>query len=112
MWISCTDVVRTFLLLSMWHSELLNVRTSSMVRNSRNLLKSLGNGICSVSFSDWGQFFLRDVTVSPPPPTHWSSTRTHTTKTQQQNSVAWVRERTIPTEGPPLADEISAIFWG
>jgi hypothetical protein len=28
----------------------------------------------------------------------------------QPNSVAWVRERTIPTERPPLVDEVSANF--
>jgi hypothetical protein len=28
----------------------------------------------------------------------------------RKNSVAWVRERTIPTERPPLVDEVSAIF--
>jgi hypothetical protein len=27
------------------------------------------------------------------------------------NSVAWVRERTIPTGRPPLVGEVSAIFW-
>jgi hypothetical protein len=27
---------------------------------------------------------------------------------KQTNSVAWVRERTIPTEGPPLVGEVSA----
>jgi hypothetical protein len=26
--------------------------------------------------------------------------------------VAWVRERTIPTERPPLVDEVSTNFWG
>jgi hypothetical protein len=28
------------------------------------------------------------------------------------NSVAWVRELTIPTEQPPFVREVSAIFWG
>jgi hypothetical protein len=28
------------------------------------------------------------------------------------NSVAWVRELTIPTERPPLAGEVSANFCG
>jgi hypothetical protein len=28
------------------------------------------------------------------------------------NSVAWVRERAIPTELPPLVGEVSANFWG
>jgi hypothetical protein len=31
---------------------------------------------------------------------------------KQTNSVARVRERTIPTERPPLANEVSANFWG
>jgi hypothetical protein len=33
---------------------------------------------------------------------------------QLTNSVAWVRERTIPTERPPLVREVSANFadWG
>jgi hypothetical protein len=29
-----------------------------------------------------------------------------------KNSVALVRERTIPTERPPLVSEVSANFWG
>jgi hypothetical protein len=33
-------------------------------------------------------------------------------KTKQGNSVAWVRERTIPTEGPPLVGEVSANIYG
>jgi hypothetical protein len=33
-------------------------------------------------------------------------------KTQTKNSVAWVRERTIPTERPPLVREVSANFCG
>jgi hypothetical protein len=28
------------------------------------------------------------------------------------NSMAWVRERTIPTERPPLVSDVSANFWG
>jgi hypothetical protein len=28
------------------------------------------------------------------------------------NSVAWVRERTIPTERPPLAGEVSGKIYG
>jgi hypothetical protein len=28
------------------------------------------------------------------------------------NSVAWVRERTIPTERQPLVSEVSATLWG
>jgi hypothetical protein len=28
------------------------------------------------------------------------------------NSVAWVRERTVPTERPPLSSEVSVNFWG
>jgi hypothetical protein len=28
------------------------------------------------------------------------------------NSVAWVRERTVPTERQPLVDEVSANFCG
>jgi hypothetical protein len=28
------------------------------------------------------------------------------------NSMAWFRERTIPTEWPPLVGEVSANFWG
>jgi hypothetical protein len=31
-------------------------------------------------------------------------------KKKKKNSVAWVRERTIPTERPPLASEISSNF--
>jgi hypothetical protein len=34
------------------------------------------------------------------------------TVTKKQNSVAWVRNRTIPTERPPLVGEISANFSG
>jgi hypothetical protein len=30
----------------------------------------------------------------------------------KKNSVALVRERTIPTERPPLVDEVSANFCG
>jgi hypothetical protein len=33
------------------------------------------------------------------------------TKTKKLNSVAWVRERTIPIERPPLVGEVSANFW-
>jgi hypothetical protein len=29
----------------------------------------------------------------------------------KKNSMAWVRERTIPTEQPPLVGEVSANFW-
>jgi hypothetical protein len=29
-----------------------------------------------------------------------------------KSSVAWVRERSIPTERPPLVGELSANFWG
>jgi hypothetical protein len=29
-----------------------------------------------------------------------------------KNSVAWVRERTIQTERPPLVGEVSANFYG
>jgi hypothetical protein len=35
-----------------------------------------------------------------------------TTKKQKSNSVSWVRERTIPTERPPLVGEASANFCG
>jgi hypothetical protein len=28
------------------------------------------------------------------------------------NSMVWVRERTIPTERPPLVGEVSTNFWG
>jgi hypothetical protein len=31
---------------------------------------------------------------------------------KQTNSVAFVRERTIPTERPPLVGEVSANFFG
>jgi hypothetical protein len=31
---------------------------------------------------------------------------------KKKNSVVWVRERTIPTECPPLVREVSANFWG
>jgi hypothetical protein len=30
----------------------------------------------------------------------------------KKNSMVWVRERTIPTEGPPLVGEVSANFCG
>jgi hypothetical protein len=33
-------------------------------------------------------------------------------KEQQTNSMVWVRERTIPTERPPLVGEVIANFWG
>jgi hypothetical protein len=33
-------------------------------------------------------------------------------KWSQENSVALVRERTIPTQGPPLVGEVSANFCG
>jgi hypothetical protein len=33
------------------------------------------------------------------------------TKTKQKNSVAWVRERTISAERPPIVGEISANIW-
>jgi hypothetical protein len=29
-----------------------------------------------------------------------------------QDSVPWVRERTVPTERPPIAGEVSANFCG
>jgi hypothetical protein len=32
--------------------------------------------------------------------------------TKKLNSVAWVRERTVPTERPPLVGEVSANFCG
>jgi hypothetical protein len=32
--------------------------------------------------------------------------------TNKTNSMAWVHERTIPTERPPLVGEISANFYG
>ena len=32
--------------------------------------------------------------------------------TIKKNSVALVRERTIPTERPPQVGEVSANFWG
>jgi hypothetical protein len=35
-----------------------------------------------------------------------------TTKTNKQNTVAWVREWTITTERPPLVGEVSANFCG
>jgi hypothetical protein len=34
------------------------------------------------------------------------------TEVRKKNSVAWVRERAIPTEWPPLFGEISANFGG
>jgi hypothetical protein len=34
------------------------------------------------------------------------------TSTKTANSVVWVRELTIPTERPPLVDEVSANFCG
>jgi hypothetical protein len=33
-------------------------------------------------------------------------------KTKQKNSMVWVRERTIPTERPPLVGEVIANFYG
>jgi hypothetical protein len=33
-------------------------------------------------------------------------------KDSEHNSVAWVRERTIPIERPPLVGEVSANFRG
>jgi hypothetical protein len=33
-------------------------------------------------------------------------------KQQQTNSMVWVRERTIPTERPPLVGEMIANFCG
>jgi hypothetical protein len=33
-------------------------------------------------------------------------------KIHNNNSVAFVRERTIPTERPPLVGEVSANFYG
>jgi hypothetical protein len=33
-------------------------------------------------------------------------------KTKEINSIPWIRERTIPTEGPQLVGEISANFCG
>jgi hypothetical protein len=35
-----------------------------------------------------------------------------TFKTKKLNSVAWVRERTLPTERPPLVGKVSANFCG
>jgi hypothetical protein len=36
----------------------------------------------------------------------------HYNKTNKKlNSVAWVRERTIPTEWPPLVSQVSAKFF-
>jgi hypothetical protein len=35
-------------------------------------------------------------------------TSTSVTKTNKTNSMVWVRERTIPTERPPLVDEVTA----
>jgi hypothetical protein len=37
---------------------------------------------------------------------------TTTSTNSNNNSVALVRERTIPTEGPQLAGEENANFWG
>jgi hypothetical protein len=34
-----------------------------------------------------------------------------TNKSEFYNSVAWVSERTIPTERPPLVGEVSANFY-
>jgi hypothetical protein len=31
---------------------------------------------------------------------------------QKKNSMVWVRERTIPTERPPLVGEVIANFYG
>jgi hypothetical protein len=33
-------------------------------------------------------------------------------KTNKQNSMVWVRERTMPTERPPLVGEVIANFCG
>jgi hypothetical protein len=33
-------------------------------------------------------------------------------KKKQTNSMVWVRERTRPTERPPLVGEAIANFWG
>jgi hypothetical protein len=33
-------------------------------------------------------------------------------KTNKTNSMVWVRERTIPTERPPLVGEVIANFCG
>jgi hypothetical protein len=30
---------------------------------------------------------------------------------RKKKSVAWARERTIPTERPPLVGEVSVNFW-
>jgi hypothetical protein len=35
-------------------------------------------------------------------------TLTEKKKNKEMNSVAWVRERTVPTEPPPLVGEVSA----
>jgi hypothetical protein len=35
-----------------------------------------------------------------------------TSEYKQTNSMVWVRERTIPTERPPLVGEVIANFWG
>jgi hypothetical protein len=37
---------------------------------------------------------------------------TTTTTTKKLNSMVWVRERTIPTERPPLVGEVIANFCG
>jgi hypothetical protein len=39
----------------------------------------------------------------------WHDVHTYKTK---KNYVALVRKRTIPTERPPLVDEVSAKFYG
>jgi hypothetical protein len=45
----------------------------------------------------------------------WSIYSSHTSvlihPEYNNNSVVWVRERTIPTERPPLVGEVSAKFW-
>jgi hypothetical protein len=40
----------------------------------------------------------------------YSRSQIHDCSVKKLNAMAWVRERTIPTERPPLVDEVSANF--
>jgi hypothetical protein len=83
--------------LKHWHAVTIVCHTETCVKRGEHKHKSmqqqLGNSLKDLANVNGGA--VVPVLNSP-----------------QTNSVAWVRERTIPTERPPLVSEVSGNFCG
>ena len=75
-----------------------------------NVVADLLLGVCTYSYPSSKHFFICYKKLLPKVPEHavYNIINSHIKK----NSVALVRERTIPTERPPPVGEVSANFCG